>query len=63
MLQRTIPLLILSASGLILILSYFSPITETWSEQVVSWFNILAGVAFVLGAGNLLAVNLEKISS
>jgi hypothetical protein len=63
MLQRTIPMLILSASGLILILAYFSPVTQSWSEQVVTWFNILAGVAFVLGAGNLLAVNLEKISS
>lgn len=63
MLRRVIPLVILSASGLILILSYFSPMTESLSETVVSWFNILAGVAFVLGAGNLLAVNLEKISS
>ena len=27
------------------------------------WFNILAAVAYVLGAGNLLAVNLEKVSS
>jgi len=63
MLQRTIPMLILSASGLILILAYFSPVTVVWSDTVVAWFNILAGVAFVLGAGNLLAVNLEKISS
>lgn len=63
MLRRTIPILILAASGLILAVAYFSPHTVLWSEKVVSWFNVLAGVAFVLGAGNLLAVNLEKISS
>jgi hypothetical protein len=37
--------------------------TTSWGETVLDWFNILAAVAFVLGAGNLLAVNLEKISS
>jgi hypothetical protein len=63
MLQRTVPIAILSLSGLILMLAYFSPMTTSWGETVLEWFNILAAVAFVLGAGNLLAVNLEKISS
>lgn len=63
MLRRTVPVLILSLSGLLIAVAYFSPHTVAWSEKVVSWFNVLAGVAFVLGAGNLLAVNLEKVSS
>ena len=63
MLQRTIPIAILSISGIILILAYFSPLTTSWGETVLGWFNVLAAVAFVLGAGNLLRVNLERISS
>ena len=61
--KRTIPILILALSGAILIIAYFSPFTTDWSEGVLKWFNILAAVAYVLGAGNLLAVNLEKVSS
>jgi hypothetical protein len=63
MLQRTIPILILAASGALLIIAYFSPFTTSWGEVVVDWFNVLAAVAYVLGAGNLLAVNLEKVSA
>ena len=63
MLKRTIPILILATSGAILVVAYFSPFTTNWSEVVLMWFNILAAVAYVLGAGNLLAVNLEKVSS
>ncbi|MFM1803795.1 MAG: hypothetical protein RL136_674 [Planctomycetota bacterium] len=63
MMQRTIPIAILSLSGVILILAYFSPLTTSWGETVLNWFNVLAAVAFVLGAGNILRVNLEKISS
>jgi hypothetical protein len=63
LLKRTIPILILATSGAILVVAYFSPFTTNWSEVVLMWFNILAAVAYVLGAGNLLAVNLEKVSS
>ena len=63
MLQRTIPIAILCLSGVIMIVAYFVTAAVSWSETVNVWFNILAAVAFVLGAGNLLAVNLEKISS
>jgi hypothetical protein len=63
MLRRTIPMLILASAGLLLIVAKFSPFTVSWQETVLGWFNILAAVAFVLGAGNLLAVNLEQISS
>jgi|LauGreDrversion4_2_1035121.scaffolds.fasta_scaffold02210_10 hypothetical protein len=63
MLQRTIPIAILSISGIVLVLAYFSPFTQSWGEQAVDWFNIIAGIAYILGGGNLLRVNLEKISA
>ena len=63
MLQRTVPIIILCASGAIMVLAYFITAAVSWSETVNVWFNVLAAVAFVLGAGNLLKVNLEKISS
>jgi hypothetical protein len=62
-LQRTVPIIILCASGAIMVLAYFITAAVSWSETVNVWFNVLAAVAFVLGAGNLLKVNLEKISS
>ncbi len=63
MLRRTIPIIILSATATMLVVAYFSPFTMSWGETVLDWFNILAAVAFVLGAGNLFAVNLEKVSA
>ena len=63
MLQRTIPVVILCLSGTIMVAAYFLSFAQSWGETVTTWFNILAAVAFVLGAGNLIAVNLEKISS
>lgn len=63
MLKRTIPILIAAVSGALLVFSYFFPATESAGEVVSEWFNVMAGVAFVLGAGNLLLVNLERISS
>jgi hypothetical protein len=63
MLKRTIPILIAAISGALLVFSYFFPSTESAGEIVSEWFNVMAAVAFVLGAGNLLLVNLERISS
>ncbi len=61
--KRSIPILIASLSGMVLVLAFFSPRTESWSEAVVDWFNVLAAIAFILGAGSLLKVQLVKISS
>lgn len=60
--KRTIPLLITALSGFVLILAYFIPATQTWGESVAIWFDILAAIAFLLGGGNLLKVQLKKIS-
>jgi hypothetical protein len=60
--KQTVPLMIAAATGFVLIVSYFIPYTETWGEDAMAWFNILAAVAFILGGANLIRLNLQKIS-
>ena len=60
--KRTVPLLITSLGGLVLIASFFVPAAESWGEVATTWFNILAAIAFVLGGGNLLKVHLKAIA-
>lgn len=61
--QRLVPTLIASIVGFALVIAFFIPSTQSWGETAVRWFNILAGVAFILGGGNLVKVQLEAISS
>lgn len=61
--KRTIPLLIAAATGFVLILSEFIPMTQSWGRRVMIWFDILAAFAFVLGGANLLKIHLQKISN
>jgi hypothetical protein len=61
--KRTVPLLITAIVGFVLIASSFVPAAESWGEEAAIWFDILAGIAFVLGGGNLLNSQLKKISS
>ncbi len=60
--KRTVPLMIAATTGFVLIVSYFIPYTESWGEDAMTWFNILAAIAFILGGGNLLRMQLQKIS-
>ncbi len=60
--KRLIPMWIAGVGGLVLIVSYFVPYTQDWGELAGIWFDILAAVAFVLGGGNLLKINLKKVS-
>jgi hypothetical protein len=60
--KRRIPLLITTVAGFALITAYFIPYTQSWGETAAIWYDILAGIAFVLGGGNLLRVHLKKIS-
>ncbi|MBT4863724.1 MAG: hypothetical protein HON53_01210 [Planctomycetaceae bacterium] len=60
--KRTVPLLIASVTGFVLIVAYFIPYTESWGDEVLNWFDIVAAFAFVLGAGNLLKMHLKRIS-
>ena len=60
--KRSIPLLITSVGGLVLIVAYFIPYIQGWGENAAIWFDILAAIAFVLGGGNLLKIHLKKMS-
>ena len=60
--KRTVPLLITTVGGIVLIASFFVPAAESWGEVATTWFNILAAIAFVLGGGNLLKVHLKAIA-
>ncbi|MCH2152060.1 MAG: hypothetical protein MK089_01825 [Phycisphaerales bacterium] len=61
--KRTIPLLIAALIGFLLIATYFIPYTEEWGATAMEMFIILAAGAMVLGAGNLIMLNLSKISN
>ena len=60
--KRTFPLFIAGITGFVVIVAYFIPYTQSWGEKTMIWFDILAAIAFVLGGGNLLKLNLKKIS-
>jgi len=60
--KRTVPLLITALAGLILLASRFIPYAESWGEVATIWFDVLAGVAFILGGGSLFKLQLKKIS-
>lgn len=60
--KRTIPLLITFLAGLTLVLERFIPSLGESSNLATQYFNVLAGFAFVLGAGNLLRVHLERVA-
>ncbi len=55
-------MLICATTGIVLIVAYFIPYTQSWGDVSIAWFNIVAVIAFVLGGANLLKVQLQKIS-
>lgn len=63
MFKRGVPVLILALTGSLLVVAHFSPPLMSWGDIVFNWFSVIAAITMVLGAGNLLLVNLEKISS
>jgi hypothetical protein len=60
--KRSVPLLITALGGFVMIGAYFIPYTQSWGETVAIWFDILAAIAFILGGGNLVKVQLQKLS-
>ncbi len=60
--KRLVPLWLTATAGIVMIVSYFIPLTQGWGEDVSIWFDILAGIAFILGGGNLLKIHLKKVS-
>lgn len=61
--KRTVPLLITAIVGFVLVCSAFVPAAESWGEKALIWFDLLAGIAFILGGGNLVGSHLKKISN
>lgn len=61
--KNTIPWLIAAATGCVMIAADFIPPAHDWREEASSWFEILAGMAFVLGGANLFVQHLQKISA
>lgn len=60
--KRTIPLIITAVAGFIMIVSFFVPLLQWMGETAAVWFDVLAGIAFILGGGNLLKLHLKKMS-
>ncbi len=61
--KRTVPFIIASAAGFVLIGSRFIPPAQKWDVKLSTWFDVVAAFAIVLGAGSLLRANLQKIAS
>ncbi len=61
MLRVTIPVLIASLVGIILVMAMFLPPLHEADNYFSQWFDIIAAVAFILGGGNLLRIHLEKL--
>ena len=47
---------------LLLIVAFFIPAWQGIGEEIAIWFDILASIAFVLGGGNLLRLQLKRVS-
>jgi hypothetical protein len=61
--SRSVALLICLVGGLTMLVSPFLPMATGWANDVTDWFNILAAMAFVLGGGSLLKVQLMRLSA
>lgn len=60
--KRTIPLFITAIAGFVLIVAVFVPAWEDSGEAAAIWFDILAAIAFILGGGNLIKLQLQRMS-
>lgn len=61
--KRMIPLWIATLAGVTMVLSNFLPVTQQVGDEAGEVFNVLAAVAYVLGAGSLAKVHLSKLSA
>lgn len=62
MVRVTLPVLVASISGILLVLALFSPRMSVVNTELSEYFNIIAAFAFILGGGNLMRIHLDKIS-
>lgn len=59
--MRLVALLIASVAGLLMLLSPFFPWLTSLGAQSSEIFNVIAAIAFILGAGSLVKVNLARV--
>lgn len=62
MIRTTLPILIASATGGLLVFALFVPRMSAINTALSEYFNIIAAVAFILGGGNLVRIHLDKIA-
>jgi hypothetical protein len=62
LLTRLVPIWIAIVAGVAILVSAFVRPLEGLGENFTDIFNVIAAIAFVLGAGSLLKVNLARIS-
>jgi len=61
--KRLVPLWIASIAGITVIVSNFIPVALGMSDLVTQMFQVLAAVAYVLGAASIAKVHLGKLSA
>ncbi len=59
--RLVIPLMITFVAGMIMILQFFVPATQSMGESLQEWYMIVASAAIFLGAVNLIQVHTHKI--
>lgn len=59
--RLAIPLMITFVAGMIMILQFFVPATQTMGETLQEWYMIVASFAIFLGVINLMQVHIHKI--
>lgn len=59
--KRTVPVIITSIVGTVLVFSVFFPPAQTLGEDFSLFFDIIAVFAFFLGGGNLVRIHLTKV--
>jgi hypothetical protein len=62
MIRVTLPVLITSIVGALLVFALFVPPMTGVNTELSEYFNIIAAVAYILGGGNLVRIHLEKLS-
>ena len=56
-----VPLTITFVAGIIMILQFFVPATQSMGESLQEWYMIVASFAIFIGAANLLQVHVHRI--
>lgn len=60
--SKTVPVVIATLVGLLMIVAYFSPRLLEWRDVAQEWYTIVAAIAIFLGGTNLCLHHLKKVS-